>query len=76
VQVTECVAKEETYTYDVTTCETVSEEKTENYTVQVPVQVEKEIQVQVCRMVEKRIQVPAPACCAPAATSACGGCCR
>jgi hypothetical protein len=76
VQVSECEAKQEEYQYQVTTCEAVSEEKTETYTVHVPVQVEKEIQVQVCRMVEKRIQVPAPSCCSVCPTSACGGCCR
>lgn len=64
---TETRTKEVTYTVNVpetkvepittTRYETVSEEITEEYTVQVPVATSKEVQVQVCRMVPKLVPV-------------------
>ena len=47
-----------TVSYDVTVCKTVPVEKVKSCTVMVPYQVEKEVQVQVCKMVPKTIQVP------------------
>lgn len=77
VQYTVCVPEKKTGTRTVVCCKPVAEERDETCTVMVPHQVEKEVQVCVCRMVEKKIQVAvccpqpapcAPACCAPAPT--------
>ena len=54
-------AKSREEQYQVTVCDIVNEDKTESYTVCVPVRVEKEIQVQVCQMVPKKIMVSQPA---------------
>jgi hypothetical protein len=52
--------------------ECVAEERSEEYCVMVPHQVEKEVQVRVCRMVPKTVtcQVPVSHCCSPS-TSCC-----
>ena len=79
---TVCVPEKKTGTRWVTCCTPVMEEKEVQCTVMVPYKVEREVQVCVCKMVEKKIQVavccpqpvcaPAPSCCtAPAMT-----CCR
>ena len=81
VQFTVCVPEKKTGTRTVTCCKPVPEVRDEQFTVMVPHQVEKEIQVCVCRMVEKKIQVavccpqPAPAPCAPACAPA-ASCCN
>ena len=75
-----CVPEQRTRSCDVTTYKCVAEEKTEEYTVNVPHQVEKEIEVRVCKMVPKTVMVPADSCgdssscCAP--RRRCGRRCR
>jgi hypothetical protein len=72
-----CVPKQMTGTREVATCRLVTEQKTATRTIQVPYTVQKQVQVQVCKMVPKTItcQVPVTNCapCAPA-PNACGGC--
>lgn len=64
---TVCVPQKKTWTETVTCYETQAEEVTRTVTVCVPHQVQKECQVNVCRMVPKTVQVPVQ----------CGsGCCR
>ena len=58
VQVTVCVPEERTRTYRCATTSAQPEEKTQTYTVCVPIQVEKQVEVQVCKMVAKEVQVP------------------
>jgi hypothetical protein len=58
VTYTVCVPVKKTVSYDVTVCKTVPVEKVRRCTVMVPHQVEKEVQVQVCRMVPKTVTVP------------------
>jgi YTV protein len=72
VNYTVCVPQTKTTTHEVTTYKCVPEEKVEEYTVMVPHQVEKEVQVCVCKMVPKTIQVPAATCCDDACGSSCG----
>ena len=67
-----CVPQQRTQTFNVTTYKCVPEQMTQTYTVCVPVQVQKEVQVQVCKMVPKTVMVPATSGCAPA--NCCGGC--
>ncbi len=67
VPYTVCVPQQRTRTRQVTTVKMVPEQRTDKYTVQVPYPVEKEIQVQVCRMVPKTIMVTVAVPCAPAA---------
>ncbi len=83
VQYTVCTPEKKTGTRTVTFCKPVMAEKEETCTVMVPHKVEKEVQVNVCRMVEKKIQVaaccpqpapactPAPRCCTAQAPSCC-----
>jgi hypothetical protein len=68
---TVCVPKVVRRVENVTTYKTITEPKTCKYTVMVPRQVQKEAEVLVCKLVEKKIQVPLctptcaqPACCA------------
>jgi hypothetical protein len=58
VNVTTCVPEKKSRTYKVTTCKIETEEKTETYKVSVPVQVQKEIDVTVCKMVAQTVTVP------------------
>jgi hypothetical protein len=58
VAFTKCVPEQRSSTHEVTRYECVPSEKTVTYTVQVPYQVEKQIQVRVCKMVPKTILVP------------------
>ena len=51
VSYTVCVPQERTRTYNVTTYDCVTEQVPETYTVCVPVQTMKEVQVQVCQQV-------------------------
>ena len=60
---TTCVAEKKSKTFEVQTFECVPAEKTVSYTVCVPHQVEKQVQVQVVKMVPKTVTVPE-----------CGGC--
>ncbi len=72
-----CVPKQETRSRQVTVMKYVPESHTENYTVQVPHTVEKEVQVQVCRMVPQKIKVwerRAVAPMAPSCTTPVPGC--
>ena len=70
VAYTECVPQKRTCTEQVVHYRDVSEEKTEQYTVMVPHQVEKEVCVQVCHMVPKEV-------CADTCGDGCdNGCCR
>ncbi len=62
---TECVPQVHTKVCDVTTFTKVAEERIATYNVCIPVRVEKEVQVQVCRMVPKRVIV---------SCGGCGGC--
>lgn len=55
VPVVNCVPVQKTRSFPVTRYREVSETKTENYTVMVPHQVEKTIQVQVCKVVPRTI---------------------
>lgn len=82
VQCTVMVPERKTGTRSVVCCRPVMEEKDVQCTVMVPHRVERDVQVCVCRMVERKIQVavccpqpacaPAPSCCnAPTST-----CCR
>ncbi|MBI1347718.1 hypothetical protein GC163_15695 [bacterium] len=80
-QVKKCVAvpKSKMEEYECTTYECVTEEVKSQVKVCTPVCVEKEIEVQVCKMVEKKIMVPAPTCCAAPACSTCAptpSCCK
>ena len=63
---TVCVPKKQTRTCNVTVCKPVMEERVQKYCVRVPHQVEKEIQVRVCKMVAKtitcKVACPAPSC--------------
>lgn len=59
VTCTVCVPETQTKTCNVTRFECVPTKKTIRYTACVPHQVEKEVQVRVCKMVPKTIQVPA-----------------
>ena len=61
-----CVPQQKTWTETVTCYESQAEEVTRTVTVCVPHQVQKEVQVNVCRMVPKTVQVPVQ----------CGSCCR
>jgi hypothetical protein len=70
VSFTRMVPEERTKSFEVTRYECVPEERTQAYTVNVPYQVDKEIQVQVCKMVPKTIMVPA---CNSYASNGCGG---
>lgn len=82
VQYTVCVPEKKSGIRTVTCCRPVMEEKDVQCTVMVPHKVEKDVQVCVCRMVEKKIQVavccpqpvcaPAPSCC----PVPCMNCCR
>jgi hypothetical protein len=58
VNYTVCQPKTVTRTHNVTRYEQVAEEKTATYTVCVPHQVQKEVEVPVCRMVPKTVTVP------------------
>ncbi len=58
VTYTRCVPEQRSSSHEVTRYECVPSEKTVTYTVQVPHQVEKQIQVRVCKMVPKTILVP------------------
>lgn len=70
VSCTVMVPKTQTGTRAVTTCKTESYEETVNYTVCVPQQVQRQVQVQVCKMVPRTIQVCVPVTtCAPAGLS-------
>ncbi|RMF59604.1 MAG: hypothetical protein D6743_16055 [Calditrichaeota bacterium] len=60
-----CVPQTREQVCNVTTYKTVAEERTGTCTVLVPHQVEKEVEVKVCRMVPKKVLVPA----------GCGHCC-
>jgi hypothetical protein len=70
VPVVTCVPEKKTRTFEVTRYKEVNETKTDNYTVMVPYQVQKTIQVPVVRCVPKTVQTtvrkwvcdPAPAC--------------
>ena len=82
VQYTVCVPQQKTVTRQVCTVKCVPEEKVITYKVRVPHCVQKEVEVKVCKMVEKTVQVPCrPAhkrcfrrvrsCCAPAPKCGC-----
>lgn len=75
VQFTVCVPEKKTCTRTVVCCKPVTEVRDEQCTVMVPCKVEKEIQVCVCKMIEKKIQVccpqPAPTCCVAPAPTCC-----
>jgi hypothetical protein len=60
VPYTVCVPQEKTRTYEVTVWKSVPETKTETYLVQVPYCVEKEVAVQVCKLVPKKITCMVP----------------
>ena len=62
-----CSYKDETRTRTVRKCSMVQEEREHEYTVMVPKTVEEEMEVRVCKMVEKKVTV---------AVYAGGGCCK
>ncbi len=78
VPVVTCVPEKKTRTFDVTRYKDVTETKVDKYTVMVPHQVERTIQVPVVRCVPKTVQCtvrkwvcdPVPACMAPAVVPA------
>ncbi len=79
VAYTVCVPQQKTWTETVTCYETQAEEVTRTVTVCVPHQVQKEVQVKVCRMVPKTVQVPVrcgSSCrgCGSVAVRRCRGC--
>ena len=86
VQFTVCVPEKKTATRTVVSCKPVMEEHDQQFTVMVPHKVEKEILVNVCKMVEKKIQVqtccpqPAPTCNTGGTSSCCtapaANCCQ
>lgn len=76
VTVTRCVPEQRTMTKEVTRYECVPTEKTVTCTVRVPHQVEKEVQVQVCKMVPKTVMVPAASEGCGTADCGSGGCGR
>lgn len=81
VPYTVCVPKIETRSEQVTTYECRPFQKTETCTVMVQQCVQKEIEVQVCRMVPQTVQVPCEQNCGGGGVScggerACGGGCR
>ena len=59
VTYTRMVPEERTSSHEVTRYECVPEERTQTYKVRVPYQVEKQVEVRVCKMVPKTITVPA-----------------
>jgi hypothetical protein len=65
VQYTVCKPEERTRTYKVCRMECQPEKKTVTYTVCVPHTVSEEVDVKVCRMVKKEVEVPC---------NNCGGC--
>jgi len=72
-----CVPVKKTGTRNVTDYKRVEEQKTRTYTVRVPHTVQKEVPVQVCRMVEKKVVRPIPNCNPCGSYSGyrgCGGC--
>jgi len=71
IEYTVCVPQTRTRTDQVTTYKNVSSEKVESYTVMVPHEVEKEVQVRVCKMVPQ--QVSAQGCGDRAPSSRCSG---
>lgn len=77
VQVTVCVPQQREAVRNVTSYRTVAEPQVQRYTVQVPVTVQKEIDVQVCRMVPKKVLYRVPvggySDCGPG-TGGCGSC--
>lgn len=62
VQYTVCVPQQREKTFNVTSYKCIAEEQQQTYTVCVPHKVQKEVQVRVCRMVEKTVMVPAHHC--------------
>jgi hypothetical protein len=63
VNYVECIPQQKTEEYQVTTYSCVPEQHTQSYTVLVPHTTQKEIEVQVCKMVAETVEVPcAPAC--------------
>jgi hypothetical protein len=80
VPYTVCVAQCRTRQEQVTEYKQVAVEKTEQYTVMVPHEVEQEVQVQVCRLVPKTVTVPVDSCCNGASCGSCQksfrSCCR
>jgi hypothetical protein len=63
VNYTAWVPQTRTTPHKITTYKCVPAERVQQYTVMVPHQVQKEVQVRVCRMVPKTIQVPSVTCC-------------
>ena len=74
VNYTVCVPQQKTRTYTVTRTKCVLEEKTQTYTVSVPVQVEKQVNVRVCKMVPKEIQRSVGNGCGAVSAAGNGGC--
>jgi hypothetical protein len=72
VQVTVCVPERRDAVRNVTTYRTVSEPQVQRYTVQVPYTVQKEVDVQVCRLVPKTVLYRVPV--EMVGPSVCGGC--
>jgi len=75
VQYTVCVPQQKTVTRQVCVVKCVPEEKVVTYKVRVPHRVQKEVQVRVCKMVQKTVQVPCrqprKRCCARPARKCC-----
>jgi hypothetical protein len=65
-----CVPTTVTKTFNITRYRTVPATKTVNYTVLVPRQVERQVQIPVCHMVERIVPFDANAC----VDECCGGC--
>ena len=62
VPYTVCVPVTKTGTREVTCYRMVQEPRTQTCTVRVPYQVQKQVPVQVCQMVAKKVTMQAPAC--------------
>ena len=78
VSYTVCVPETRTRNVQVVRYERVPEERTQTYTVMVPFTVDKEVQVRVCKMVEKTIteRVLVSGGCGNGCGNGCGGGCR
>jgi hypothetical protein len=76
VPYTVCVAQTRTRQEQVCEYKQVAVEKTEQYTVMVPHEVEQDVQVQVCRMVPKTVTVQVDNCCNGSSCGSCQKCIR
>ena len=75
VPYTVCVCQTRTRQQQVTEYKQVAVQKVENYTVMVPHEMEKDVQVCVCKMVAQTVTVPAATCCTNSCDNRATACC-